>query len=158
MRARKLLVAFLLAVGLCLMPALGYGELHIRKDYELLDYNFLRATVHYIMHNPTTFLEVQFDLDEFGLLGIAFNLPEDVDTEGRICVEVRDHRDIFSEGPEKTLLDQFKRELEVIYSFIDDIATDLDGDVVAVFYSGGDIPLGYFYQGEYHLWESSHEG
>ena len=50
------------------------------------------------------------------------------------------------------LLGDFKRQLEATYSFIAAWATDMDTDVVAVFYGRGEIPLGYFYQGEYHLW------
>jgi len=42
--------------------------------------------------------------------------------------------------------------LEVIYTFISAEATDMDGDIVAVFYRREGIPLGYFYQGGYHLW------
>jgi len=48
-------------------------------------------------------------------------------------------------------LDSFKKNLEVIYSFIRVIATDMDTDVVALFLSKEEIPLGYFYQGEYYL-------
>jgi len=33
------------------------------------------------------------------------------------------------------------------------LAMDMDADIVAIFISKGDIALGYFYQGEYHLWE-----
>jgi len=47
--------------------------------------------------------------------------------------------------------------LEVIYSFVDlavkDIDMDMDRDIVAKFHTKEEIPLGYFYQGKYHLWE-----
>lgn len=29
----------------------------------------------------------------------------------------------------------------------------MDNDVVAKFHSEDETPLGYFYEGEYHLWE-----
>lgn len=51
------------------------------------------------------------------------------------------------------MLDEFKRQLEVIYSFIEIVATDMDSDIIAEFLSRENIPLGYFYQGEYYLWE-----
>jgi len=50
------------------------------------------------------------------------------------------------------MLEEFKRELKVIYSFIDHVATDMDAHVVARFDSKGQIALGYFYQGKYHIW------
>ncbi|MFQ5835086.1 MAG: hypothetical protein ACE5HR_04100 [bacterium] len=33
-------------------------------------------------------------------------------------------------------------------------ATNMDTDIVAAFFSAeGGTPLGYFYEGDYHLWE-----
>ena len=54
----------------------------------------------------------------------------------------------------------FSIQLDTLYSFIQHIATDLNTDIVAVLYGEKEgsfgyehVPLGYFYQGEYHLWE-----
>ena len=50
--------------------------------------------------------------------------------------------------------DEFKSILEALFSYLEaGVATDMDTDIVAKFHSKGAIPLGYFYQGEYHLWE-----
>jgi len=38
MRGKKLLAAFLLGVGLCFVPVLGYGEVKQRADLEILSY------------------------------------------------------------------------------------------------------------------------
>jgi len=64
-----------------------------------------------------------------------------------------DNRGVFSYKSGIALRDEFKRQLKVIYSFISLVATDMDADIVAQFLSREAIPLGYFYQGEYHLWE-----
>ena len=51
------------------------------------------------------------------------------------------------------ILALFKRELEVVYSFIEYIASNMNTDIVARLHSKSGTTLGYFYQGEYHLWE-----
>jgi len=38
-------------------------------------------------------------------------------------------------------------------SYLEEVTTDMAADIVAVFYSEKETTLGYFYQGEYHLWE-----
>jgi len=68
-------------------------------------------------------------------------------------VWIQDRTDVFSDKAGKVLIDQLKKNLENIYAFIMAEATDMDTDVVAVFLSREEIPLAYFYQGEYYLWE-----
>ncbi len=51
------------------------------------------------------------------------------------------------------MLDQIRKNLTNIYAFIMIEATDMNTDVVATFLNREEIPLAYFYQGEYHLWE-----
>jgi len=156
MKGRGLLVAFLLGVGLCFVPALGYGEVEHWADEakaSLMDFTLLNARVNYIMHNPTNFLNVNFYYDPKGMYEDRF--PEGVHTKGKIYIDVMDNRGLFSYMSGTALLDQFKRELETLYSFIRYMATNMDTDIVAVFRSKGGIPLGYFYQGEYHLWETN---
>lgn len=154
MRGKKLLTAFLLAAGLCFVPALGYGEvaywLH-EKRASSMQFWLLDARVDYIMDNPTSFLNVNFHYDPVGTTILEF--PEDIDTKGKIHVLVRDNRGLFSDKSGIALLDQFKKELELIYSFLQFIASDMDTDIVARFASKEEILLGYFYQGEYHVWE-----
>ncbi len=53
----------------------------------------------------------------------------------------------------KNLLHQFKWALEVMYWYIAPVATDMDTDVVVMFLNREQSPLGYFYRGEYYLWE-----
>ena len=151
MRAKQLLAALLLGVGLCCVPVLGYGEVR-HKAYEM-NYRLLEARVSYIMLNPTNFLDVVFYYDPDGTMGNYKIVPAGVDMKGKIYVQVADNRGVFSYKSGVALLDQFKRELEAIRLPIFFVATDLDTDIVAIFCDRENIPLGYFYQGEYHLWE-----
>lgn len=156
MRGKKLLAIFLLSVGLFFVPTLGYGKIEpwlYQEKASLIRIYLLDAKIEYIMHNPTTFTFVDFAYDEAGLLRIIERLPEGIDTKGKIIVLIGDTRDRFSYKTGIALLDEFKRILKVIYSFIDDVATDMDTDIVAKFVTKHGIPLGYFYQGEYYLWE-----
>jgi len=155
MKGKKLLAAFLLGVGLCLVPALGYGEIKEwmhKVGISYMDFWLLDARVSYMMHNPTTFLNVNFLYDPIGRYRRVEKLPESVDTKGKIVIVISDTRDVFSYKSGIALLDQFKRELEVEYTFLRSLATDMDTDIVAIFANKEIIPLGYFYQGEYHLW------
>jgi len=152
MRGKVFLAAFLLGVGLCFVPALGYGKVEWRW-LDRIDYWMLKAEVSQIRHNPNTFLNVEFVYDESGLLRISQKFPEGVDTKGKIGVIIGDTRGAFSYKSEVALLGQFKKVLEPLCSYIESFITDIDTDIVAKFLSGDYIPLGYFYQGEYHLWE-----
>ncbi|MCK4617389.1 hypothetical protein KAT45_00665 [Candidatus Aerophobetes bacterium] len=164
MQTRRLIAAFLLGVGLCFVPVLGHGEVkQWEYDYKakpsymdfLLHMNFvlLEARVNYMMRNSPNFLYVSFYYDPDGSFGKDEGFPEKVDTEGKVFVAVIDNKGAFSDKSGVVLLKQFKMILEPIYSFIHVVATDMDNDVVAKFHSEDETPLGYFYQGEYHLWE-----
>jgi len=148
MKGRGLLAAFLLGVGLCFVPALGQGEVMHRAGE--MDSRLLEARIDYIMHNPTNFLNVRFYYYPIGQSGV---FPEGVDTKGKICALIVDNRGVFSYKSGVALLGLFERILESIRWPIFFVATDLDTDIVAKFVSREGIPLGYFYQGEYHLWE-----
>ena len=163
MRTKKLLAAFLLGVGLCFVPVLGYGE--VQQGWEaieatLMDIKFLEAINDYIMSNPTNFLNVRFGYDLLGVTGEDKELfSKRINTEDKIIVRVIDNRGIFSAKSGLTLLHEFEEQLETIYFFIYEhlLATDMDNDIVAVFYSPDGyektLPLGYFNQGKYHLRE-----
>ncbi|MFQ5835088.1 MAG: hypothetical protein ACE5HR_04110 [bacterium] len=104
-----------------------------------------QARVDYIMANPTGFLNVRFNY-----------IPD----ERCIRVEIYDTRGIFSNKSGIALLEQFKKSLEAIYSFVHlnlDSSVLRDDDIVAMFYAkGGDIPLGYYSEseGKYRPWEN----
>jgi len=156
MKGKNCLVAFLLAVGFCFVPALGYGEVKQQPEVSVMDlyllkeFDLLRARVDYMMCNPTNFLNVNFYYDPEGTHRKIFELPEGVDTKGKIFVKVQDNRDIFSYESGTALLDQFKGKLETIYSFLTlPTMGDMNADIVAMFCNREGIPLGYFYQGEY---------
>lgn len=154
MKGRRLLTVFLLGVSLCFVPVMGYGEVKhglYKQKASLMDFHLLEAKVEYIMRNPANFLDIVFSYDPYGVMGWTWDLPENVDTERKICVEIWDNRGIFSYESGMGLLEQFKEELEVVYSYIEDMATYMDTDIVAIFYSEEDILLGYFYQGEYYF-------
>ncbi len=163
MRKKRVLAAILLLAVFCfVVSGVGYGT-----EVQVLEINtphvgffLLEARVEYMMHNPTSFLDVSFHYDLKGTYYRSYDMefPEHVDTEGKLYVEIRDRRGVFSGKSGVTLLEIFKKQLEVAYSFIPSLYLyglywDIDEDVVAKFYSKGDIPLGYFYQGEYRLWK-----
>ena len=157
MKKRLLLVAILLGVVLCFVSGVGYGEvMHMWDETKatLMEFVLVEARVDYIMRNPDVFLNVHFYYDSTGWFGEG--IPGNVDTKGKIFVEVIDNkRGGFSYESGTALLDLFKGILELLYTFIEfkAVVTDMNTDIVATFTSTGGIPLGYFYQGEYHLWE-----
>ena len=154
MRGKVLLAAFLLGVGLCFVPVLGHGEVMkwmIEEKARYIDTLLLEASVRHIMGNPTNFLYAMFNYSPVQVHG---GFPKGVDVTGKIWVRITDSRGVFFYNKSGIVLrDQFKRVLEDIYTYIDHVATDMDADIVAIFISKGDIALGYFYQGEYQLWE-----
>ena len=153
MRGKKLLAAFLLGVSLCFVPAFGYGFVRYRGEIlkvSYIDFQLLDARINYMMRNPTNFLDVRFHYDPYGVY--RQTVPAGIDTKGKIYVIIRDSRDVFIDELTVALLELFKLELETSYTYIRFVATDMNTDVVAKFYSRKGIPLGYFYQGEYHLW------
>ena len=157
MRGKKLLAAFLLGVGLCFVPALGQGEVKHETYYfstSYMSFSLLKAEVEYMKANPENFLNVSFHYDLGGSVGAGI-FPGGVDTVGRIIVVVYDTRGVFNYKTGAALLGQFRRELVVMFSFVEAaaVASDMDNDIVVKFYTKEEIPLGYFYQGEYHLWE-----
>jgi len=112
-----------------------------------------RAMINYMMRNPNNFLDVKFSYDLDGRYERSGLLPEGIHTKGKIFISVTDNRDTFSRYSGTYLTDRFKTVLEPIYSFTDKLATDMDNDIVAMFYRKEDTLIGYFYQGEYHLWK-----
>lgn len=157
MKNKKLLAAILLGVVLCFVVAgVGYSKVHPSfnegSDHEI----FQDARITYIMGNPDGFLLVRFTYSnpELGtLLGLRLKYPEGVDTVGKVLVEVYDTRGVFSGKLGASLLAQCKKELDYIHYCIDAYVWDMDNDVVAKFCSGKNVPLAYFSDGEYHLWE-----
>lgn len=118
--------------------------------------SFLEEKVNYMMNNPTDFLFIWFDYgpDE----RLEKELPGDVDTQGKLIIRVRDSRGVFSGKSGKDLLDQFNKELDsiggsaTIRMWAEFVGREKENIVVKFFNEEGD-PLGYFYQGKYHLWE-----
>ena len=156
MRKKRFLAAILLGLSFCFVSGVGYGELREwmweAGGVLYISFALSEARMDYVMRNPTSFLSIKLEYDsskgwrkEEGVL-----LPS---KEGRIMVTVFDNRGLFSDKSGVGLLDTFKKSLEVIYSFIDHIATDMNTDIVAILYSREVIPLAYFSEGEYHLGE-----
>jgi len=87
MKGKGLLAAFLLAVGLCFVPAFGYGEVRHgmwERNATKMEVSLLEARVTYMMYNPTNFLSVRFLHDPVGIVGGTRKFPEGVDTENKI--------------------------------------------------------------------------
>jgi hypothetical protein len=139
MKNKKLLVIFLLSLSFCFVSGAGYGEVKeflFKDKASQIQVTLLSARIDYMMRNPTSFLNVEFGHN-----------PE------FITLNIYDNRDIFYHKSGVALLDTFKKKLEVIYSFISHIATNMNTDVWAWFYSREGIELGYFLDGKYHLSE-----
>lgn len=160
MRSKKLLAGILLGVSLCFIPVLGYGEISqdiVEGKVSLIDFYLLQTKVSYIMWNPTNSLYIDFYYDADGRVGRNLKFPESVDTRGKICIDIIERADISSYEKSGDLLDIFPLKLIIIYQFIKNtkysLTTDMNTDIVAVYRDRADIPLAYFYQGEYHLWE-----
>lgn len=157
MKNKRLLAIVFLGLSFCFVSGVGYGEKleeTLRESKKsLMEHYLLRARVNYIMKNPTNFLNVEFSYDPHGGWGRPA-LPETIDTKGKICVVITDNRDAFAYKSGTALLKEFKKALEAIYSSELVVwVIGLDTELVVVFRSKDEIPLGYFYQGEYHLWE-----
>lgn len=184
MRVKQLLAAFLLGVGLCFVPALGYGKVRQWRETDInfymdkypeeprrglyewqmanneqwqLELCLLTARVDYMMRNPTVFENVRFFYDPDGRSKTEF--PEGVETEDKILVWILDNREMYKTLSGVDLLNLFRAQLEVMYQFLFteiagrmNIPISLKTDIVGKFHSGGGIPLGYFYEGECHLW------
>ena len=157
MRTRILLLAILLGVVLCFVSGAGYGdetleETLFNNEPRLIDFYLLKAEVDYIKENPDSFLNVEFFYDRHGEWGLNV-LPKNVDTKGKICIAVTDNRGMFSYKTGKFLLEQFERAIEDIRSSeITVWIIALNTEIVVVFRNKEET-LGYFYEGEYHLWE-----
>ncbi len=157
MIGKRFLAAILLGVILCfVVSGVGYGEIRaeLMGPPTRLDFLLLQSQFIYVMAFPDNFESILLSYDPDGKLGKEKELPEGVDTKGKIVASIVDSRYRFS-GLEADILRTIKRELEVIYTYgaMIAIAPDMNTDIVAVFYSYKSIPLAYFYQGEYHLWD-----
>lgn len=141
LKRKQFLAAILLGVVLCfVISGVGYGEIGksvFEEKAPLIQVSLLRSLVRYMMRNPTSFLDVRF----------GYLSDPDI-----ILLYIYDNRNRFSYKSGVALLDTFKRNLEIIYSFIL-ISSDMDADVWAWFYSREGIELGYFLDGKYHLSE-----
>jgi len=126
------------------VSGVGYGEIAEWLDERkasILDMELLDAKVRYMMTNPTTFLNIKL-----------FYVKNTI-IRSTIGVSVWDNRGQFIYKSGIALKDTFKRSLEVIYSFIAHVATDMNTDIVAYFSSREGIQLGMFKDGEYLLQE-----
>ena len=122
-----------------------------KEEVSFMDISLLQARIDYIMQRPNDFMNVVLYYDPSGIIGREV-FAGNIDTEGKIIVRIEDTRDFFAGEPELLII-PFALELNYIYtlSSLGSVATDRDSDIVAIFYREGK-ELGYFYQGEYHLW------
>ena len=168
MRKKRFSAAILLVVVLCFVSGVGYGEektMEQRREFRVqqasaLDFYLLASKVNYIMKNPNDFLDITCSYTTFDITSVEglgyddLNLPEDFVTTDKLFIIIRDHRDVLSGETDLDSLELFGTHLlgffngSVLGAFF-----LYPYDIVAIFYSKGDIPQGYFYQGEYHLWE-----
>jgi len=167
MRAKRAVVAFLLAAGLCLMSGVGHGTIRPElvvgkivawKDFKvsLLDYLLLEAKLDYMMRNFENFENIYLEYDMDGSVGRFYGFPETMDTTNKIVIVIEDIRDYYSPFflslVDLSIVEGLEKQLKIIYLYIKDLASDMDNDVVARVSSKEGIKLAYFYQGEYHLW------
>ncbi len=156
MKNKKLVAIVLLSLSFCFVSGVGYGKIPewIEEENEsYMNWLLLHIRVNYIMYRPNIFLDVGLFYDVDGRYASMMEFPKNVVTERKIIIGVRDNREVFSGKFGKALLGEFEKALKDIYYDVEMIASDMKNDIVAKFYSKGDFSLGYFYQGEYHLWE-----
>jgi len=119
----------------------------------ILEMSLLNCRITYMMINLYNYQNVGFVYDPDGELGKTV-FPKGVNTKNKIIVRVEDIREEFINKSREDLLILFWAELMSISSVLEGTAiTDMDTDIVAVFFSGDGNPLAYFYQGKYRFWE-----
>ena len=181
MRKKQFLAAILLGVVSCFGSAGGQATISQEliegivpahdwvKEVPLITSRLIEAMVNYNRQNPvredyfSVWVIIWYDKD--GSLGKKFlcnlnslrlcSFPENVQTTGKILIYINDNIGYFSLETLSPFLflKLFEKQLNIVYGYIDKIATDMDNDVVALLRSPEYFPLAYFYQGEYHLWE-----
>jgi len=154
MKGKRLPLIFLTLAGLWFIPILGQAAIDERLSEHRASYMMvalLSARIDYMMHNPDSGLYVDLVYDKYGMLKETSNFPTFIDTKGKIFVEFRDIEGTLSNMIETELITKFTLELCSVYSFIKNIATDMNNDIVAVLYSKEGALLIYFSEGKYHL-------
>ncbi len=135
-------ICYFVGCGFLLVFAgVGYGEIPewlSETEASQMQVTLLSARIDYMMRNPASYLDVTF--------------ASSVGT-GQIFIFIHDNRGRFLYKSGVALLDAFKRELEIIHSFIAHVAMNINTDVMAAFFSRGNIQLGSFNYGEYYLSE-----
>jgi len=91
------------------------------RTVPLMDFKLLEARVDFIMSNPTNFTDIHMIYDQNGDIGKQI-LGEGFDTTGMIGISFTDKRGIFSNLAGIALKEEFKKRLDVFYSFIKKIA------------------------------------
>ena len=155
MKNKKLLAIVLLGLSFGFVSGAGYGEIPHWMEEENVSYMnwlLLHIRINYIMHRPNIFLDIGLFYDFDGRYASMMEFPKNVVTERKIIIGVQDNREIFSRKSERALLSEFEKVLKDIFYDVQMVASDMENDIVAIFYSERVVPLGYFYQGEYHLW------
>ena len=157
MRKKRFLAAILLVVVFCfVVSGAGYGEIKewtLERKIRFIDLFLAEAELAYIFRNKTNYLDATFSYDNVYEGEVIFSSKHDVSTKGKILIQIRDSRGIFSNKSEIAILNLFNKALGAMYSFIENYATDMDADVVAIVRDDQGHKLAYFYEGEYHLWE-----
>ncbi len=154
MGKKRFLATILLVMIFCFVSGVGYGEIpewvHERKA-SYLDFYLLGALIDYMMFEKDSFLRVAYYYDSIGTRAEGF--PAGVKTKGKIVISVADSRGFFAGKTGQYLLFEFEERFFSIKYFLSSLCSDFDNDVVAEFMTADGEPLGYFYQGEYYLWE-----
>ncbi len=167
MRKKQFLAAILLSLSFCFVSRVGYGEKmtneQIRKAMveqktSYLKLLLLEARVSYIMNNPNDFLDISCSYEPFEITFVDYfkemNLPEDFVTKDKLFISIFDNRGIFSGKTGEDLLRLFMKTLRSFYYSSNVFGLfSYPSDIVAIFYAEGKVPLGYFHESEYHLWD-----
>ncbi len=155
MRRKKILAVILLVASFCFVSGVGYGEIPewvFKVKVDNMKFALLAARVDYMMAKPDSFLGVSCYYDSVGDWAEFF--PAGVSTKGKVVISVLDNRGVFDDKTGELLLDYFKKELNFIYvSIFRHMPIDINNDIIVEFMDNFGEPLGYFSEGEYHLWE-----
>lgn len=171
MRTRLFFVGFFAVGLLSLNLTLGRAEIYRwwftdegkprEATISALEFYFLKARIRMMMDFPHEYPNVNFTYDESGVEGKVklqmFEGIKELDTEGKIVVNIYDTRDHPSlTSAKEKILGEFRKVMATLSWYLFTFTNDTDNDVVAYLWArkragkGGGI-IGYFYKGEYTI-------
>jgi len=141
---------------------MGYGKQYTAEEIKkqiheqkasYMDIVLLKAKTNYIMDNPADFLKIILTYDHQGIFLSSDEkeiLPDNINSKCKIIVRITDNRGAVPLTSIRALANFFVPHFLAVCRYIS-VLGDIDTDVIGIFCNKEDIPLGYFYKGEYHF-------